>query len=156
MTDTLGAIVLVGGASSRMGTDKAVLDWGGWRAVDRVAALAREVGATQVMTAGGDYGLPFVADPSPRAGPVSGILAAVLALRRVGVTRILVLAVDAPTLRPSDLAPLLGEDAPGAAYAGLPLPAVMNVWAIPTDAPPDWPLRRLIERAGLSILPCPQ
>jgi molybdopterin-guanine dinucleotide biosynthesis protein A len=38
--NTLGAIILCGGGSRRMGRDKALLDWGGERAIDRVAALA--------------------------------------------------------------------------------------------------------------------
>ena len=42
----LGAIILSGGASSRMGVDKAAMDWLGRRAVDRVADLAFEVGAS--------------------------------------------------------------------------------------------------------------
>ena len=152
---TFGAIILVGGASSRMGTDKAVLDWGGRRAVDRVADLALEVGAAQVMTAGGDYGLPFVDDPSPLAGPVSGVLAAAAALRSAGLTRILVLAVDAPTLRADDVTPLLAAGSPGAAYAGFPLPVVIELPALSSDAKPDWPLRRLIERSEVLRLPCP-
>lgn len=150
----LGAIILVGGASSRMGEDKAALDWGGRRAVDRVADLAREAGAGRVMTAGGDYGLPFVADPAPQAGPVAGVLAAAAVLGGAGIGRALLLAVDAPTLLLSDLAPLLAAEAPGAAYAGFPLPAVIALAAIPSDARADWPLRRLIERAGLAVLTC--
>jgi molybdopterin-guanine dinucleotide biosynthesis protein A len=151
----LGAIILVGGASSRMGADKAVLEWGGRRAVDWVADLARDAGAARVLTAGGDFGLPFVEDPSPRAGPVSGILTAAAALRRVGMVRLLVLAVDAPTLHASDLTPLLAVGGRGAAYAGFPLPMVIDMSAIPADAEPDWPLHRLVERAELAVLPCP-
>jgi LacI family transcriptional regulator len=41
-----------------MGTDKALLDWDGRRAVDRVAALAREAGAVRVMTALKAAGVP--------------------------------------------------------------------------------------------------
>ncbi len=150
----IGAVILVGGASSRMGVDKAALDWGGRRAVDRVADLARAAGAALVMTAGGDYGLPFVADPEPQAGPVAGVLAALPVLRAAGADRVLLLAVDAPTLRADDLAPLLATLAPGAAYDGFPLPATMDLNAAPPDAQADWPLRRLMERAGLKILPC--
>jgi len=151
----LAAAILVGGASSRMGTDKAAQDWRGRRAVDWVADLARAVGAAQVITAGGDYGLPFAADPSPQAGPVAGVMAAARRLRGEGFRRMLVLAVDAPTLRAGDLAPLLAAPLPGAAYDGFPLPFVADLEALPANAPDDWPLRRLSERAGLATLPCP-
>jgi molybdopterin-guanine dinucleotide biosynthesis protein A len=151
---TLAAVILVGGASSRMGLDKSALDWGGLRAVDRVAELARAVGVSQVITAGGDYGLPYVLDPEPQAGPVAGVLAALPILRAAGAERMLLLAVDAPTLRPADLAPLLAAADPGAAFDGFPLPAVMNINAVATDAEARWPLRRLIERTGLEILRC--
>lgn len=151
---SLGAIILVGGRSSRMGTDKALLDWDGRRAIDRVADLARASGADLVISAGRNYGLPFVADPIPFAGPVAGVLAAAPSFRTVGTHRLILLAVDAPTLGVGDLALLLSAAYPGAVYAGYPLPAVIAVDAIPTDAQPDWPLRRLAERAGLAVLPC--
>ena len=68
---TLGAIILTGGASRRMGTDKAAQLWDGRRAVDRVAELARSVGATVVVSAGdGEFGLPRAPDPAPLSGPV--------------------------------------------------------------------------------------
>ena len=69
----LGAIILVGGASSRMGTDKAAQEWDGRRAVDLIADLARLAGAQFILTAGGDYGLPFVADPERLAGPTADL-----------------------------------------------------------------------------------
>jgi molybdopterin-guanine dinucleotide biosynthesis protein A len=148
----LGGIILAGGASRRMGQDKAALDWNGRRAVDRLAALAQAVGCTWTLTAGADHGLPFVPDP-PGKGPVGGVLAGLEALRGRGLTRALVLAVDAPTLRPEDLQPLLDAPPPGAAYEGLTMPMVVALSAVPAEAQGDWSMFRLIEASGLAVLP---
>lgn len=149
-----GAIILTGGASRRMGADKASLDWDGRRAVDRVAALATAAGAARVLTAGRDHGLEHVDDPAPGAGPVGGVLAGARALAAHGLTRALVLAVDAPTVTVEDLASLLAAVEPGAVYEGLPVPMMLSLAALPADAEPGWPLRRLVERAGLATLAC--
>ena len=148
---TLAALILAGGASRRMGVSKAVQDWGGLRAVDRVTELARRAGARSVLVCGADLGLPYVLDPTPQAGPVAGILAGLAALH--DCEQALVLAVDAPTLTLADLAPLLAGK--GAAYAGFPLPMVLPLAAIPDDAEPDWPLRRFAEQAGIARPACP-
>ena len=147
---SLGAIILCGGGSRRMGRDKAVLEWDGRRAVDRVADLARDVGARALVTAGADLGLPWVPDDEAGAGPVGGVLAGARAL---GTARLLVLAVDAPTVTAEDLAPLLER---GGFYEGLPVPMVIEAAALPVDAEAGWPLRRLVERAGLATLPVPE
>jgi len=149
-----GAIILTGGASRRMGADKAALEWDGQRAVDRVAALAGAVCAARVLTAGTDHGLEHVDDPAPGGGPVGGVLAGARALAAHGLTRALVLAVDAPTLTAEDLAPLLAAAEPGAFYDGLPVPMMLTLAALPTGAEAGWPLRRLVERAGLAALAC--
>ena len=147
---TIGAIILAGGTSSRMGVDKAAQVWGDRRAVDHVAALARAAGAAQIVTAGDrDYGLPFVPDPSPLSGPVAGIVAAAKTMTP-SIDRVLVLAVDAPSIRLADLSPLFEIGGNGAAFDGLPLPMVLGLSAIPAEAENDWPLRRLVERAGLA------
>ncbi len=149
----LAAIILTGGASRRMGADKAALAWGSHRAVDLCADLARAVGAAQVVTAGReDFGLPHAVDAAPLGGPVGGVRAG---LARVRSERVLVLAVDAPTVTPHDLSPLLIARAPGAAYEGLPLPMVLTVAAFPAGAQDGWPLRRLVQAAGLAWLPPP-
>ncbi|WP_312166031.1 NTP transferase domain-containing protein [Phenylobacterium sp.] len=156
MSSRLGAMILAGGASSRMGVDKATVLWRGRTAVERVAALATAIGAEPVITVGaGDYGLPLVLDEQPLGGPVGGVLAGATALRAAGCARALVLAVDAPTLQAADLAPLLAAAGPGAAYEGLHLPMVVELAAIPADAAAGWPLGRLVERAGLSRPACP-
>ena len=149
-----GAIILTGGGSVRMGVDKALLDWDGQRAVDRVAALAVAAGAVRVLTAGRDHGLEHVADADPGAGPVGGVLAGARVLARAGLSRMLVLAVDAPTVTVEDLAPLLAADGAGAFYEGLPVPMVVALDALPGDAEAGWPLRRLVEGAGLAALAC--
>jgi molybdopterin-guanine dinucleotide biosynthesis protein A len=146
----LCAIILTGGASSRMGVDKAVQLWTGERAVDRVAQLAKALGARRIVTAGdGDYGFERAPDPKPQSGPVAGVLMG-LATLRGEPGRILVLAVDAPTLAPADLEVLLSAAGPGATFVGLPLPMVIKPAAVPAEAQFDWPLRRLVERAGLT------
>lgn len=149
-----GAVILTGGGSQRMGADKALLDWGGQRAVDRVAALAVAAGAVRVLTAGRDHGLEHVEDPEPGAGPVGGVLAGARVLAAAGLARMLVLAVDAPTVTVDDLTTLLAAGEPGAVYEGLPVPMVVTLAALPGDAEAGWPLRRLVERAGLLVWPC--
>jgi len=150
-----GAVILAGGSSSRMGTDKAAQPWKGRRAVDLVADLAWGAGAQVVITAGGDYGLPFVEDPPGHAGPAAGLLAGARRLAAEGMSHGLFLAVDAPTLTAADLAPLLAAPDPGAAFAGYPLPALAALNALPVDAPPGQPLWRLISDAGLATRACP-
>jgi molybdenum cofactor guanylyltransferase len=150
----LATVILCGGSSSRMGTDKARLDWDGVSAIERLAALSRDLGIPMVLTAGADHGLPAVLDANPGEGPCGGILAAALRLQADGYDRALIVAVDAPTLLASDIRPLLGAAAPGAAYEGLPLPMVIDLAAIPAGTEAGWPLKRLVQEAGLVVLPC--
>ncbi|MGH6985232.1 MAG: molybdenum cofactor guanylyltransferase [Caulobacteraceae bacterium] len=151
----LGAIILTGGASSRMGADKARLDWKGARAVDRCAALSRKVGAGEVLTVGRQgFGYRHARDETQSCGPVGGIVTGAMTLATLGCRRALVLAVDAPTIEPADLAPLLGAPGAGAAFAELYLPLVFDLGRLPADAAPSWPVRRFVERAGLALLDC--
>lgn len=151
----LGSIILTGGAASRMGADKGALLWLDRRAIDRVAALARMAGAEALVTVGmTDYGLPRVVEDPPLGGPVAGVLAGAAALRALGCDRALVLAVDAPTIRPDDIAPLLALGDAGAAFDGLHLPMLLALDATPPDAKADWPMARLVDRSGLTRLTC--
>jgi molybdopterin-guanine dinucleotide biosynthesis protein A len=152
--ERLATVILCGGSSSRMGTDKARLDWGGTPAVDRLVALSQKLGIRFVLTSGADHGLLAVLDANPGEGPCGGILAAALRLRADGHDRALILAVDAPTLLASDIQPLLAAGPPGAAYEGLPLPMVIDLGAIPAATEAGWPLKRLVQDAGLVVLPC--
>jgi molybdopterin-guanine dinucleotide biosynthesis protein A len=156
LTMVLGVAILTGGTGSRMGADKAAILWGRKRAIDRVAALAETTGAGIILTVGTtNYGLPLVLDHVPRGGPTGGVLAGGAALRGAGCDRMLVLAVDAPTIRPGDIGPLLSVGGPGATYDGLHLPIVVDIAALPSDAQANWPLWRLADQAGLVRIACP-
>ena len=81
MADFAGA-VLTGGASTRMGRDKALLPVGGVPLAVRVAAALTAAGADPVVAIGGDLeglraaGLTAVADPRQGDGPLAGIAVA--------------------------------------------------------------------------------
>jgi molybdopterin-guanine dinucleotide biosynthesis protein A len=140
-----------------MGDDKARLDWNGVRAVDRVASLARAITKGPVFTVGvADYGLPLVPDDAPGAGPVGGVIKGCAVLAEMNIAFALVLAVDAPTILPADLEPLMRCEGPGACFADLYLPMLLRVRAIPPEAEASWPVARLAERAGLARLACPE
>jgi molybdopterin-guanine dinucleotide biosynthesis protein A len=66
-----------------------------------------------------------------------------------------VLAVDAPTLTPDDLAPLLAAPGPGAAYEDLHLPVVLDLAALPSEPTAGMALKRLLALAGVVRLPVP-
>ena len=149
----LGALILTGGASSRMGEDKASADWLGQRAVDRVAAVAEAVGAAPVLTVGRrDLGLRAVTDETDGGGPVAGVVAGCARLAAGGCDRALVLAVDAPTILPADLSPLLVVGPRGAAFAHLHFPFLIHLAAVPVEAGPGWSVARLLTAARLRLL----
>lgn len=149
----LGALILTGGASSRMGEDKASADWLGQRAVDRVAAVAEAVGAAPVLTVGRrDLGLDAVTEEAEGGGPVAGIVAGCARLAAGGCDRALVLAVDAPTILPADLSPLLSAGPPGAAFAHLHFPFLIRLTDLPAQAGRGWSVARLVTAARLRLL----
>lgn len=116
MSEAVTGVVLAGGASRRMGRDKAALDLGGrpllaW-AVDALRAAFDEVvvvGPAERATLVPN--VPVVADAYPGQGPLGGIATA---LRQLGAGRIFVAACDMPFLSPA-LARYLAELAPEAA-----------------------------------------
>lgn len=139
-----------------MGQDKALLQWGGQRAIDRLVNLLTEMACRPVLVSGADYGLPFVPDPTQGGGPVGGLKATLKRLAEQDCTMAIVLAVDAPTITIADLSPLIACGPPGAAYAGLPLPMVVTVTAAEAELDDDAPLHRFVEYADLQVLACPR
>jgi molybdopterin-guanine dinucleotide biosynthesis protein A len=119
-------VVLAGGRSSRMGTDKAVLAVDGVALAVRVATALARSGCDPVWCQGGDaaalgaLGLDVVADVSPDGGPLAaiatalGVACADAERRRGGEHRrdagsplVVVSACDLPDLDPAAIAVLL-------------------------------------------------
>ena len=101
----LGAIVLAGGQSRRMGTPKALLDWHGSTLVRRITGiLLRIADPVVVVHADGQelpklVGVERVTDRAPDRGPLEGIAAG---LRAVADRRpaVFVSGTDLPLLHP--------------------------------------------------------
>jgi molybdopterin-guanine dinucleotide biosynthesis protein A len=107
---TIEAFLLAGGSSTRMGRDKALLDFRGGTFLDAVAAAAAPLAGrvTVVGRAGGEVGgYPAVADLRPGLGPLAGIETALTYARSEAA---IVLACDTPLVS-TDLLALLAERA---------------------------------------------
>lgn len=98
---SFGAVILAGGASTRMGRDKAWLAVDGQPLLQRQVEVVRETGAEAVWISGRsgvDYaamGVPVLLDATPGLGPLAGVHEA---LRVVPQDLLLVLAVDLPRM----------------------------------------------------------
>jgi molybdopterin-guanine dinucleotide biosynthesis protein A len=113
---TFAVAILAGGASMRMGRDKALLVHEGRTLLERQVALARRLGPQEVFVVGRTQaalgalracGLP---DAQPGQGPLGG-LATVLAA--MTTDHVLTVAVDMPALTPEFLGRLLAARAAG-------------------------------------------
>ena len=100
--------VLAGGASKRMGQDKALMPYGGTTLVEHVAKIVHEAAGSVALIGDparlGHLGLPVFADELPSCGPASGIYTA---LRVTETDWNLVVACDMPSISASVLRELL-------------------------------------------------
>jgi len=97
-TLAVAGVVVCGGRSARMGSDKARLLLDGRSLLERVVAEVREVVPEVVLACGpreryGELGLPLALDEWPDGGPLAGIVAG---MEAVAADRILVVACDMP------------------------------------------------------------
>jgi molybdopterin-guanine dinucleotide biosynthesis protein A len=118
----LAAVILAGGASRRMGQDKAWLEFGGRPLIACASATVRDAGIEEVLIsgrAGVDYSslsCPVLFDLEPGCGPLSGIERA---LETAKAPLVLVLAVDLPRMTAAFLRKLAGRSDPLGAIPNL-------------------------------------
>jgi molybdopterin-guanine dinucleotide biosynthesis protein A len=93
------AYILVGGKSSRFGSDKALIDIAGRPLAAHLADVAREAAGRVTLVGSPEryqhLGLPIIPDTHRDVGPLAGILAA---LEHTGASWNLILACDMPLL----------------------------------------------------------
>jgi len=103
-SDNRAAWILTGGRSSRMGTDKALLEIEGRSLLMRLAAeispVCASVAAVGDPSRHGDSGLLVIPDSYPGQGPLAGIEAALAA---TGSEANLIVACDMPNVRATGL-----------------------------------------------------
>ena len=112
--DRAAGAVLAGGASSRMGDDKAFIAVGGVPMVIRAVAALRAAGADPVAVVGGDgprlqgLGLSHISDRYPGEGPLGGIITA---LGAAGAPLVMILSCDLTEPSPQAVAAVLDHAA---------------------------------------------
>ena len=107
----VAGLLLTGGASRRMGRDKALLELDGHRLVDRAAGALCAVAGPVIEVGPGWSSLDAVREDPPGSGPLAAVSTGVAALRNRGhAGAVLVLAVDMPRVG-VDLLRLLAERA---------------------------------------------
>lgn len=110
----LRAAVLIGGASSRMGVPKQMLEWAGETFLGRIIAALQGHGLPITLVGAGAAPAPFselprLPDAPGLAGPAAGVLAA---LRADGGSAWLIAACDLPRVTPQAVAWLLQQRRP--------------------------------------------
>lgn len=151
-------VVFCGGASRRMGRDKALLELGGKKLIERAVDTLRALVPKVLLACGereryGELGLERVLDARPGIGPLAGLLAALETLHRAGIDWCLALACDMPRAEPGLFEHLLARARAEQADACLlatpsglePLYAVYRTSALPA-------VRRAVERGERRLI----
>lgn len=123
-------VVLAGGLSSRMGSDKALLKWKGSTLLEHAVRLLQDAGASQVLVSGRPDHALGIGDLLPHAGPPAAVLALLQHLADANALdnrAVLLIPVDMPRLQAATLRALLEAAVPGEAarFAGEVFPCVL-------------------------------
>lgn len=121
MGKKIAAVVLAGGRSSRMGQDKALLDYNGKPLLDHMVELLERVGISDIYVSGNWKGYRCLPDSAPYKGPAHAIYDVLQQLRTTH-DAVLFVPIDMPLLT-VDMLSLLIHQAKGAHFTNFPLPA---------------------------------
>ncbi len=102
-TATIG-VLLMGGRSSRMGRNKALLPWCGRPLIEHMQSVLAAAGISNLKISGELAGYPCIADQQAGLGPIGGLASVAAA---VADGELLVVPVDMPRITPALLRRLL-------------------------------------------------
>ena len=120
-----GGLVLAGGKSARMGTDKALLQYRKKTMLAHMTGFLSDLGAAPVLTSGRAGGL---VDLVPQAGPAAGVIALLdYAAKEDAPAAWLVLPVDMPLLTSDMLCRLLQTEGDAVHFADHTLPFALRL-----------------------------
>ncbi len=122
-TDNIAGVVLAGGRSSRMGENKALLDFHGKPLVDHMIDLLHQSGVSDVYVSGDLEGYNCIPDQAPYAGPAAAMAGVLDSLKEFD--GVVFVPVDMPLLTPEVLQGLMQHDE-GAYYEGWPVPTFLS------------------------------
>ncbi len=123
MDKSIAGVVLAGGRSSRMGQDKALLDYNGRPLLDHMIDLLEQSGLTDLYVSGDFEGYRCIPDKAPHEGPAHAMGDVLTALN--GYDGVLFVPVDMPLLSAEMLRLLIKQDN-GGYFMGSPLPAFVT------------------------------
>jgi molybdopterin-guanine dinucleotide biosynthesis protein A len=145
----LTGVLLVGGASSRFGSPKALAEFGGETLAERAWRVLGEVCGHRLAVGKGDEVLPFpvLADGVEERASIHGLAAG---LRAAPTELCVVVPVDTPLLTAAALLELAGACAGDAAVPQTgPLPGAYRTSALPALESGELSIRRAL--AGLDV-----
>lgn len=125
-------IILAGGRSSRMGTNKAYLPLENKNLLEHAYQLLIHCGITSILVSGDHEGYTCVSDIHKYRGPVTGILSVWEHIKTTSVKTVLVIPVDMPWLVPDLIQELLakGEHNQTVFFEKKPLPCCISRFAL--------------------------
>ncbi len=146
----IAGVVLAGGRSSRMGRNKALMEYNGRPLIDHMTYILKRAGVNNILISGevDDYqGIP---DETPFDGPAKAMEN--IMRRYPAYDGFLFVPVDMPLLEPEALQTLL--DCPNGAYfSGYPLPAFITAFLSETGVSS---VKELLEVLGVPSVALPQ
>ena len=151
MADPVTGILLVGGASVRFGSPKALARFGGETLAERGWRTLGEAFPRRLAVGKGDLELPFdvfVEPPEPQA-PIAGVVAG---LRASGTEVAVFLPVDCPLVTPELLLELAGACRDVARSTRGPLPGAYRRTALPALERGELAIHRAIAELDVAVL----
>ena len=148
MADRLTGVLLVGGASTRFGSPKALAQFDGETLAERAWRILGEACDERIAVGKGDEELPFpvLADGVEERAAIHGLVAG---LRAARTDVCIVLPVDTPNMTPAALRALADACRDAAIPQTGPLPGAYRKTALPALSSGELSIRRAI--AGLEV-----